>query len=81
MEDEALYAVPEPVEVVAGGGRAGRSDLASAMVGSRSTHGCREEEVWWWRSGRSCRGVLHVSKLDRGSSVTIGQTTSGRAVG
>jgi hypothetical protein len=52
LEEEALYAVPEPVEVVAGGGRAGRSDLASAMVGSRSTHGC----VWWWRGSERSKG-------------------------
>lgn len=34
-----LYEVP----VLAGGGRAGISDLASAMMLARETHGCKEE--------------------------------------
>lgn len=50
FEEEALYEVPEPVDVVAGGGRAGKSDLASAIVASRSTHGRRGDVWWWWWS-------------------------------
>jgi hypothetical protein len=69
-----LYAVPEPVEVVAGGGRAGRSDLASAMVGSRSTHGCRGGRGLVVEEWEELSRKLHVSELDKASSVTVGQT-------
>ena len=67
-----MYAVPEPVEVVAGGGRAGRSDLASAMVGSRSTHGCRGGRCLVVEEWEELSRKLHVSELDKASSVTKG---------
>ena len=67
-----MYAVPEPVEVVAGGGRAGRSDLASAMFASRSTHGCRGGRCLVVEEWEELLRKLHVSELDKASSVTKG---------
>ena len=80
LDEDALYDVPEPVDVVAGGGREGRSDLASAMMGVRSTHGWWWGEVWWWSRRCCCREFYMADMADRtanrGSSVTTGPNGS-----
>jgi hypothetical protein len=81
LEEEALYAVPEPVKVVAGGGRAAvRSDLASAMVGSRSTHGCRGE-MFGGGGGGGVGGVVEITTCQKVRQSLVGDGLPNGAIG